>query len=491
MATSANERNPAIVTSRRFQKSYGKANVGLQGVIEGAVHDMVNRIRADKNTFSMHYARVQSLKRSDVLEVDVSGPHRMLAIWESELLRLLAVGDHDVVPLYDDGKLKVDVHQEYDAPSSFWPEGPSHGLRFFSSNPCQTYAEYGPEQHAEWFYYLSSEQEELVEDITLDVNEKLEAGFRPKSSMIIGGPGTGKTVVLIRLLKELNQFGHTVRLVAGKSVLEQIAVSLPDLDLDQFVWAHSKADVVDVLLVDDPSGYQEVDEYLTRSRNANINAVIIAFDPCQLDETGGRWGFTDDCFSELCEQHNAVPYDLSECYRQKENVGRAVNKMLVTISESTPFLAESKIQDFSQAHVGVTQIANNMSFPNKHGYSFVHFPATKDNYVAELKRIQERPTWAHWPPLLIAIDADMKNVDEVCEWIDGFSTPVKKVIVRADDFQSIKGLEYQHTFLFISSELYNQLENSFQGSGRSLYAKRRLLRIPFSRAKDSMVTFVM
>jgi hypothetical protein len=35
------------------------------------------------------------------------------------------------------------------------------------------------------------------------------------------------------------------------------------------------------------------------------------------------------------------------------------------------------------------------------------------------------------------------------------------------------------------------VEGGFKGSGQSVYNERRLLRIPFSRAKDSIVTFVV
>lgn len=492
MSAATVELDPKILTSRRFQKAYRKANVGLQGVIEGAVHDMVNRIRADKNTFSMQYARVQSLKRSDVLEVDVSGSHRMLAIWESELLRLLDVGGHEVVKLYDDGKLSIDSHQKYYAPRTFWPDDVYDGLRFFSRNPCETYLEYGPEQHQDWFYFLSDEQEELVDDVLLEFDEEIQANKEPQSHLIIGGPGTGKTVVLFRLLKGLTDFGYTAKIAASDEVCRQISLSLPDVDLDSFHWTHNSDQVIDVLLVDDPNGYQKIDEYLTLTRMGSVRSVVIAFDPCQLDSTGGPSGLIDEQLSTLCSQHKVVPHDLRDCYRQKENVGEAVNKMLVAIAESSPFLAEHKKQTFHDAHTGVTQIANNMQFPNPYGYTEIYRETTCDDYIHEINRIGSKPLWSHWPPLLIAIDReDPGKVDQVLDWIESVPLSHERRIILADDFYSVKGLEYQHAFLFITAELYDQLENNFTGSGQSLYAKRRLLRIPFSRAKDSMVTFVI
>ena len=54
----------------------------------------------------------------------------------------------------------------------------------------------------------------------------------------------------------------------------------------------------------------------------------------------------------------------------------------------------------------------------------------------------------------------------------------------------IKGLEFQHVFLILDRATHDTLESGFEGSGVRVYDSRRLLRIPFSRAKDSLVTFV-
>ena len=54
----------------------------------------------------------------------------------------------------------------------------------------------------------------------------------------------------------------------------------------------------------------------------------------------------------------------------------------------------------------------------------------------------------------------------------------------------IKGLEFQHVVLLLSPSRYHAAESGFTGSGLRLYDEYRLLRIPFSRAKDSLAVFV-
>ena len=67
-----------------------------------------------------------------------------------------------------------------------------------------------------------------------------------------------------------------------------------------------------------------------------------------------------------------------------------------------------------------------------------------------------------------------------------------QIEVQADGYgrlQEVKGIEFQHSFFVISLRLFVELNVGFRGSGQKLFHQRRLLRIPFSRAKDSIVTF--
>ena len=45
--------------------------------------------------------------------------------------------------------------------------------------------------------------------------------------------------------------------------------------------------------------------------------------------------------------------------------------------------------------------------------------------------------------------------------------------------------------IILSADLRHELEAGFTGSGRQIYEERRLLRIPFTRAKDSLAVFVI
>jgi hypothetical protein len=64
------------------------------------------------------------------------------------------------------------------------------------------------------------------------------------------------------------------------------------------------------------------------------------------------------------------------------------------------------------------------------------------------------------------------------------------VEVTTNELRRIKGLEFQHVLMLLSEKTFAMLYSGFSGSGQRGYDLIRLYRIPFSGAKDSLVTFV-
>jgi len=113
--------------------------------------------------------------------------------------------------------------------------------------------------------------------------------------------------------------------------------------------------------------------------------------------------------------------------------------------------------------------------------------ATWEAYWRRLYELRRRGRlWEHWPPLLIVRDRDAEVPENWLDGADAFATDR----ISADELDLVKGLEYQHVLLILGQDLYSSLENGFTGSGQAQYNRFRLSRIPFSRAKDSLVTFV-
>src|SRR5205085_7904142 len=161
-----------------------------------------------------------------------------------------------------------------------------------------------------------------------------------------------------------------------------------------------------------------------------------------------------------------------------------------TIAASSPFLDEHKKQRHHEERSEVTRRANETIFVNPSGMVQNIVEPTADEwnkYWQHLYRLRRTGRlWDHWPPLLVITDP---SADIPRQWLSRLDA-VATHRTATDDLLSIKGLEYQHVLMLLSDRLYQSLEQGFEGSGQNAYNRYRLFRIPFSRAKDSLVTFV-
>jgi hypothetical protein len=463
-------------------------------LIEGAVHDVLRRWPLQL----AHYDRVAGLH--DVLEIDVTGARRLLVHTGTDALTLLDVGGHDITSTYDAGKLYVDSLNPDLAPPQFLLDGGGRP-RLFVDNPSRTFIEFGKELSSEWIYFLSDQQLDAVIDIWARAEQIIASG-KNETIFILGGPGTGKTIMLLQLLKRLIEDGYDARLVTSAPVAEYLDACAPEMDLQRFkhpiigesdlselfpgdsTWSRG----ADVLLVDDPSSGQIITQMLQHAERRDPQLLVCGFDPAQL-----RDDITDQELRSWVETYNIKAFAVDECYRQKANIGSEVKRVVDTVAASTPYLDSRKISDHRGAHLGLTAIANTLTFPNPHGYLREYDGFGPNEIRYEVERLFEKPLWQHWPSLLLVCDNDavvdlrlrILFSDPAC----GLSN-VNAKSVYLNEVESVKGVEFQHAFVFLSRAEHDALVRGFRGSGKREYERFRLLRIPFSRAKDSLVLFV-
>ena len=469
-----------IHASPRFLKAYSKANVVLQGCAEGALHDLVRRYSSDPSQWLRAYDRVESVD-GRIVEVDLNGGARLLAHWEPNRLTLVDMGDHEVVGRYQRKSLDADLRQATPAPAQFLPYT-ANG--FFSHTPSLEGGQFANELSPEWVYFLDDEQERVSQAIIASAEAVLLRDGYYQSFFIVGGPGTGKTCILLNLLKHFHhREGFEVKMLIGDRVADYIQAAT-GIEMAAFRAPYSQM-IADVLLIDDPRGLDSLNRALAEGRAGSTKVVVLAFDPLQLLDA-----LPDERFDALVAEHNVRVHTLQSCYRQKENVGSAAKKAIQAIADSTPFLDETKVEAFREEHERLTELANALTFRNPHGYVATYPEATSAEWNRELHRIRKpSQLWKHWSPLLVVVDTE-HGVELEPSWTAACDD-LRTEVVSLQAVEEIKGLEYQHVFLVISKGLYSEVELGFSGSGQRVYNKRRLLRIPFSRAKDSLVTFVV
>lgn len=482
---------PKIYMSNRFRKAYDRASLTLKNMAESKVHELVNLYRADPSTVLHRYDTVAGLK-TRVKEADLAGAERMLFDIGVGYIFLLHMGGHEIVSRYSDAMASRDFTVYEAAPAFFWPE--SGG--FFARRPDLSLPFKWDEERAldKWLYYLDDGQSQVNEEIGHHLLEVANESWddMPPSFFIIGGPGTGKTCILLDLLRCFSDIDpdFQTRIIISDD-LARLVEQATGANLAPYRTSFSESwwDV-DLLLVDDPPNKWKIEQVLKAAGSGNLRAAVIAFDPLQLDKA-----LPDADYEELRMIFEVRDYPLNSCYRQKANVGRVTKHVVDMIADSSPFSADTKIRRHREEHAKLTALANEMRFVNPAGYVEYYPDATIGDIQQEVARILQNSwlMWKEYPGLLVveglseryALSDDANGVLSVLE-NQGY---VRRVSLHS--VEEVKGLEFQHVFIFIDKGLFNEVQTGFTGTGRKIYDRRRLFRIPFSRAKDSIVTFAI
>jgi hypothetical protein len=491
----------------RFLRQYNKAVLGQQ-MAEGAVHDFVRAYESNPTDAPRQYQRVQGLRRNDVLEFKIGGGHRMIGLWQPPTLTLLAVGDHSTTRSVTKADPARAASSATEAPDQFWPTTTS---RFFLRAPSDAFRLFGTEMSSNWLYFLDHEQDQIATAIFEHASE-LFSGPPDEYAvhLVLGGPGTGKTCVLLNLLKRFDNDGFgDIGVLVSPQVREYVQQSL-GIDMSRFrdceresipgppqlvtaTDAHTAipgtcAPPSNLVLVDDPPHLDTVKTICDRAANDEYpRFVVLALDPLQLGQA-----LSDAELDSLVAQFGVRVHELHTCYRQKEHVGKAAKRVMDAVAQSTPFLHGPKKAVYAQRYSKVTALSNNLVFTNRFGYAEVVENATADNFRDEIQRIRtyKGGLWRHWPPVMIAlIDPELSELPEEWSAILRHSRLDVRTL-RGDELGLAKGVEYQHVIVVVGEKLFRQLDRGFEGSGQAQYNRRRLLRIPFSRAKDSIVAMV-
>ncbi|HKO18401.1 MAG TPA: ATP-binding protein [Acidobacteriaceae bacterium] len=441
---------------------------------------------ADTRSWIRAYRSVEGISQ-DVREADLSGSHRLLFHVKDGSLYLLDMGKHEVVPRYvATSSLSSELRSATEPPADL---GCSRPPGFFTFDAETEWRAFANEAEPSWISYLDSQQEAVVASILERVDQRSQASRAWNLTVIVGGPGTGKTSILLNLLDRAFAYNLMPEIVVSDALSEYIA-SASFVDIAPYrttVEQGCREQRGDILLVDDPDSASQLQDLKWLAQTRAYKAVVVAFDPLQLTDR-----LDDRSLENLVSGSGAARHYLTACYRQKEVVGRAAKRSLDALAASSEFHRGSRKWNAEgpASRRLITELANNVVFRNPSGRAKVHATATPELVRQEVRRIaRARHIWKHWPPLLVALD-DEHEVHLPAELRSALDD-VPHHLLSLSAAPTIKGLEFQHAFLFLSYQLFQELECGFEGVGKSLYRLRRLYRIPFTRAKDSIVTFVV
>ena len=484
--------------TERFEQRLERYN-GIRDYVANKTGELIKKYNADPTnwTYDLEKLKDKSFGSVKAYRIPITSRDRLVFVVDDQKLILADVGDHDVMDEYS-RMPKSAREQDLSTASSPKPWF-DKAVRLSLTEKKGTKSvknidvfgvlnkeyvskdlrwKYEEELDESWIQFLDDPQAQVVEEI---VNDLLDSSDDFSIYFIMGGPGTGKTVVLVNLLFRLTDNGRSVSLEVNKQVAKYLgrgSRSLPGLNL-------GFGPGVTVLL-DDPTSIDELSDAIRRARSAKCKALVVGFDPLQWHERK-----MEEKFKKICENIKYKNFELWVCYRQSFGVAKKSLELTQRIyGESSRYLDSSKIQSEKDDIQQYLDLTLGMEFVDDSGRSRVIQRDIDPDLKAELERLKSRiDLWKHTHSTCIIYEDTIASM-----WRPYVKTNfqgVNKLEITLSKYREIRGVEFQEVFLFLSKTFWNNLNVGKQGLNSTNWEKITSLHTVLSRPKDSLVILVV
>jgi DNA replication protein DnaC len=334
------------------------------------------------------------------------------------------------------------------------------------------------ELNEEWVLFLGEQQSKIANEIYRDLEIPED---KVKIHFILGGPGTGKTIVLLNIAIRLENAGKAVSFELSQGVLKYLnsgATKVPGANLGPGPGV--------VLLVDDPADLQSMNGIIRQAKSSKCKAVIIALDPLQWHEKE-----MPEIFEKIWTSNENVTYKLDVCYRQSAAVAKKQLKLFTSLlGKNSRFLVEAKQKQEKVDLAPYLNLSLDMKFVDEAGRYKVYLSDTQSNFIREIERFRKREyIWTHTHPIAFIYDDNLPK--EVRNYSKEHSRGLNRIEFNYSDYKKTRGVEYQELFLFLDSEFWEKINHGQQGLKTGDWQQIACLHTLFSRPKDGLVIFVI
>lgn len=206
-----------VRATSRFISDFDRAQPLLRACAAGALGDLQRAFQSRPDLALKRYNTVKGL-RPTVLEVDVAGGERMFAHWREGNLFLLGLGKHESTKHYQQtGRVEIEIQRCKPLPDSL---ARLTSAPFFTFDLEHDWKDFGTEADASWLAYLDQQQANAVTRIVTRAR-----GIAPKDwyfAVVGGGPGTGKTSVLLSLFERAWECDLVPQVIVEDQVFEYV-----------------------------------------------------------------------------------------------------------------------------------------------------------------------------------------------------------------------------------------------------------------------------
>ena len=483
----------------RFQEHYRRYN-GMSEFVIKKTAELVKKAASDpeKWHYELEKLKDDSFAGVSAFRFKVTSGDRLILVVDGNTLILADVGDHDVMDEYSkmprlardedlrratsiDGTFKkllnLALFRKSKDVNSPTPLDISNVLVGDVEGDDSRWM-YEAELSDEWVHFLDDEQAKISETLFQKLvvpNDEMSVEF------VMGGPGTGKTVVLLNLATNLDQAGRAVSFEASPNVIKYLSSGGRNVP-----GANKGFGPGVVALIDDPASSKVLADSLRKAKSAGCRAIVIGFDPLQWHERK-----MEANFRKIFENVKYEFYPLWTCYRQTSGVGKKTLELTEKI-----YLASSRYLDTlkQQAERAELQpyidLSLGMSFVDDSGRYVLYDNNIEANYKIEVARFRARiDRWTHTSPIAFVYDDELPR--EFIKSLRSEASGLNRTEIPLSKYREIRGVEYQELFLFVTSDFWNDLNTGKMGVGSEEWEKLACLHTILSRPKDSLALYVI
>jgi Txe/YoeB family toxin of Txe-Axe toxin-antitoxin module len=481
----------------RFKQKLERYN-GVQDYVAAKTAGLVRKYNADPVnwSYSLEKLKDKSFKSTQVYRLPITSGDRLVFVIDNKNLILADIGNHDVMDDYSRiPKSSRDLDLSRAGKPDVWFVREMHGHlsqpKDGDTKPAVDLAKvlnetqiglserwlYEEELDEGWIQYLDQNQISVVEEILQEL--EIDDDFL-KVHFIYGGPGTGKTVVLLNLALQLSNQGRSVSFMLNDQVAKYLnrgKQKVPGVNLGYGPGV--------TVLLDDPATIDEFASAIRHAQSSKCRALVVGFDPLQWHERK-----MESKLKAICEK---VDYSFSQlwiCYRQSFGVAKKSIELTQAIFErSSRFLDHSKVAAEKQELQEHIDLISGMEFVDNSGRYMVYESALVENLNQERRRFKSRiDLWKHSPSACFIYEDAL--IDKWRSIVKAEFSGAYKQDLLLSKYPSIRGVEFQEVFLYLTVEFWKKINQGQYGLNASNWEKLTSLHTIFSRAKDSLVIFI-
>ena len=357
---------------------------------------MAELFAASPRLLGEHFDRLNYLG-ADVYELDINEKWRSIVRVRDDALALYAVGDHNMIlrHRFTPNDLK---------------KADGEVLVPFTQVVCEDVLNAVNRRHRRqldaaleprWLYKLDESQSVIFDELAAPL---VDPDVPSIKALVTGGPGTGKTSLVVQLADMFDWNPDVVALDCSDRLAQFLESSLGER-VRRCRRSVLSVKGQSVVLVDDPATWRDVVRSFAVGEFRDARLVLVATDLAQVEDV-----VEDRALRIYLGGHRIRFYDMKRCYRQTKEVGAATVRFLRHISRRfTKHIRADGKADFRRRHRLSVETADALVFVQEGGYAKVYENASIADIRDELTTVLQQPLWSHWHPIALVLEPGIKG----------------------------------------------------------------------------------